>query len=203
MELFTQLHALNPKQWTDFKSFGKRYCMDKSKNNPSTTTKSLHSNHNKYSHWGDNIYKGANNLQELHVLLTATLMIRRQKINILTQLPKKKRYIINVSIEDNTVKQSLEKILEELANYQELEHRTNKKRKNRKRQIKYMDDDDAFDNINDDNNDEEKHVMKAQEKSLLMELFTRSGPAKLPAVLKQIDTFLEDELSGKVSFIHI
>jgi hypothetical protein len=85
IELFTQLHALDPSTWSNEKTYGKRYCKMKR---------------------GSKIgfgqeYKGASNTHELHVILTSTLMIRRLKIDILRQLPKKQRRIVKVEVQDD------------------------------------------------------------------------------------------------------
>ena len=40
--------------------------------------------------------------------------------------------------------------------------------------------------------------MRARKKHVLLQLFTKSGEAKLPGILAHLTTFLDDPLSGKV-----
>ena len=46
---------------------------------------------------------------------------------------------------------------------------------------------------------EELNDLVRQRKNYLMELFTKSGEAKLPAILKQLKSFLDNPISGKVA----
>lgn len=188
VELFTQLHALQPTQWNDFKAFGKRYCVDP---RPSKE-KSIYNSHNRFS-YGDNAFKGANNTQELHVILTSTIMIRRLKKDILTQLPQKKRYLVKVGVEDESERRRLRGMLSQLSQYEELL----KKRKvtRTKHRLAYDDDDN---DIGEEANVDPLDDAKKKRKSLLMELFRDSGIAKLPSILKQLQRFLDVDGSGKV-----
>jgi SWI/SNF-related matrix-associated actin-dependent regulator of chromatin subfamily A-like protein 1 len=45
-------------------------------------------------------YSGSSNIQELHALLRATVMIRRLKKDILASLPAKQRTLVTVTIEE-------------------------------------------------------------------------------------------------------
>ena len=63
---------------------------------------------------------------------------------------------------------------------------------------------DQRDNSEDRSNQnfsKEDQVLNAVRKALLMELFHRSGPAKLPSILNHINNFLGDPFSGKVCVI--
>lgn len=95
IELFTQLNALDASIWNDEKSYGKRYCKMK------RSSKSV-----KSSGFG-NEFKGASNTRELHIILTNTVMIRRLKKDILSQLPAKIRKIIKVEISDQQKREEL------------------------------------------------------------------------------------------------
>jgi hypothetical protein len=56
------------------------------------TYKSLHEYGNRYCIGGNfGVYQGSSNLQELHGLVKATVMIRRLKRDVLSQLPQKRR----------------------------------------------------------------------------------------------------------------
>ncbi|CAM9826147.1 unnamed protein product, partial [Phaeothamnion confervicola] len=81
VELFTQLHALRPETWDSLHNFGLRYCAGKK------------------GRFGWD-YSGSSNIPELHALLRATVMVRRLKKDILTQLPPKKRTLVEVPVEN-------------------------------------------------------------------------------------------------------
>jgi len=78
-EIFNLLHIIRPDIFSTFKDFGKRYCSPK---------------HNKWSMGLD--YTGSSNLKELHYILTHSVMIRRLKQDVLTELPMKLRQKIQV-----------------------------------------------------------------------------------------------------------
>ncbi|KAE9455034.1 hypothetical protein C3L33_13074, partial [Rhododendron williamsianum] len=69
IELFKQLEALYPNVYKNVHEFGNRYC--------------------KGGIFG--VYQGASNHEELHNLMKATLMIRRLKRDVLSELPVKRR----------------------------------------------------------------------------------------------------------------
>ena len=99
IELFTQLNALNKDFWTSEKDFFNRYCKKNS------NTKSNKKSKNKTVTLGSNV--GANHTQELHLLLKSTIMIRRLKKDVLSQLPPKTRVQIFVDIQDENLKNDL------------------------------------------------------------------------------------------------
>jgi SWI/SNF-related matrix-associated actin-dependent regulator 1 of chromatin subfamily A len=198
VELFTQLHALLPKVWSDFKSFGKRYCVDP---RPSKD-KSLFNSHNRFQ-YGENAFKGANNTQELHVLLTSTIMLRRLKKDILKQLPQKRRYLVKVNIEDENTRRCLQASLVQLAQYEELLTKKKASRAKRRKNADYNDDEnfDTAEDLPAKSDDPEMDPLKtakSKRKSLLMELFRDSGIAKLSAIWKQLQRLLEMDSAGKV-----
>jgi hypothetical protein len=59
----------------------------------------------------------------------------------------------------------------------------------------------AGDVANRERNAVELAELKQRKKHVLMALFTKSGEAKLPAILKHLDAFLDNPLSGKVIII--
>eukprot|EP00890_Picochlorum_soloecismus_P000494 jgi/Picsp_1/1445/NSC_04924-R1_swi snf-related matrix-associated actin-dependent regulator of chromatin subfamily a-like protein 1-like len=90
-EIFTQLTSLLPKASLKLKDFGERYCTG-----------------NRFDKYG-----GAKNLEELHALLRGSVMIRRLKSGVLTQLPKKRRQQIFLSL-DEKFKKELSKLQEQM-----------------------------------------------------------------------------------------
>ncbi|KAH9322233.1 hypothetical protein KI387_016872, partial [Taxus chinensis] len=78
IELFTQLQALHPTVYKNVHHYGQRYC--------------------KGGYFG--IYQGASNHEELHALMKTTVMIRRLKKDVLSELPVKRRQQILISLEE-------------------------------------------------------------------------------------------------------
>lgn len=85
-ELYGLLSWLNPVEWPANKFFGfaKRYC----------DAKQVKIGRDKWA-WD---FTGASNLEELHHKLRSTLMIRRLKENVLTELPDKIRQVIEMPV---------------------------------------------------------------------------------------------------------
>ncbi|KAH0621269.1 hypothetical protein JD844_022374 [Phrynosoma platyrhinos] len=79
-ELYTQMAAVRPSFFPQFHAFGLRYC--DAKQRP----------------WGWD-YSGSSNLGELKLLLEESIMIRRLKSNVLSQLPAKQRKVVVVAPE--------------------------------------------------------------------------------------------------------
>jgi SWI/SNF-related matrix-associated actin-dependent regulator 1 of chromatin subfamily A len=77
VELFTQLHYLDPVAWPNFFTYGKRYCAA----------------HQNGFGWD---FKGSSNLDELNLRLRSSIMIRRMKSEVLTDLPAKSRQVISL-----------------------------------------------------------------------------------------------------------
>ena len=82
-EIFTLLKYLDPKRWTSFGTFAKRYCGGF------------------FDGYGMQA-NGASNLDELQARLRETVMVRRLKADVLTELPAKRRQIIVVDCDDDT-----------------------------------------------------------------------------------------------------
>ena len=78
-ELWTLIHALRPDVWADFFPFGRRYCAGYQKSIGRRTF------------WD---FSGASHLDELQEKLRATCMVRRRKVDVLTELPPKRRELI-------------------------------------------------------------------------------------------------------------
>ncbi|XP_048808882.1 SWI/SNF-related matrix-associated actin-dependent regulator of chromatin subfamily A-like protein 1 isoform X3 [Lagopus muta] len=79
-ELYTQIAAVQPGFFPQFHTFGLRYC--DAKKTP----------------WGWD-YSGSSNLAELKILLEESIMIRRLKSDVLSQLPAKQRKMVVVAPE--------------------------------------------------------------------------------------------------------
>ncbi|XP_015784832.1 SWI/SNF-related matrix-associated actin-dependent regulator of chromatin subfamily A-like protein 1 [Tetranychus urticae] len=79
MELFTQLQAVDPKTFAKKHDFGMRYCDGKA------------------TQWGYD-YRGTSNPDELRILLETTIMIRRLKVDVLQELPPKRRAVVMLDI---------------------------------------------------------------------------------------------------------
>ncbi|XP_070585902.1 SWI/SNF-related matrix-associated actin-dependent regulator of chromatin subfamily A-like protein 1 [Erythrolamprus reginae] len=79
-ELYTQIAMVQPTYFPKFHDFGVRYC--DAKQRP----------------WGWD-YSGSSNLGELKLLLQETIMIRRLKCDVLSQLPAKRRKMVVVTPE--------------------------------------------------------------------------------------------------------
>ncbi|KRZ72535.1 SWI/SNF-related matrix-associated actin-dependent regulator of chromatin subfamily A-like protein 1 [Trichinella papuae] len=78
-ELFTQIDCIAPRMFKNFLEFGQRYCNPKMIKLGSKTV---------YD------YSGASNLEELQLILKETIMLRRTKDQVLSQLPPKIRKVV-------------------------------------------------------------------------------------------------------------
>jgi SWI/SNF-related matrix-associated actin-dependent regulator of chromatin subfamily A-like protein 1 len=195
MELFTQLNALNKKAWPDEKEFGKRYCRTNNSSavsldyqpdgSPDDASSTLVSNNSFHTE-----FKGASNTQELHVMLTSTLMIRRLKKDILQSLPSKQREVIRVEVQDETKREELRRLL---ALFKANEESKESGNTSSVKKLKRNETSSAA--VSSSNNSE---TSEHEKMSLLLQLFTQSGEAKLPGVLQHIKKFLDDPNSGKI-----
>jgi len=79
-ELYSVVSLICPGLFPNFMDFQLRYCNLKM---------------DRWGRWNDN---GASNIDELNKLLTTTVMIRRKKVDVLKDLPKKTRSVIPVEI---------------------------------------------------------------------------------------------------------
>lgn len=96
IEIFSLINALDPDTWGDKWKFAHRYCDAK---------------HTGYG-WD---FSGASNLDELQQKLRSSIMVRRLKNDVLTELPPKRRQIIELP---NNTKTSAA-IAEEMRNWKE------------------------------------------------------------------------------------
>eukprot|EP00249_Psilotum_nudum_P017769 c26481_g1_i1 orf=136-2202(+) len=83
IELYKQLEALQPGVYKNVHEYGRYFCMG--------------------GFFG--VYQGASNCEELHALMKSTVMIRRLKRDVLSQLPLKRRQQIFLSLDEKGQKQ--------------------------------------------------------------------------------------------------
>jgi len=81
IELFPVLHALDPVAWPSFVSFAYRYCAAQK------------------TRFGFDV-SGSSHSAELQDRLRSTVMVRRLKADVLTELPPKQRQVIEIDAED-------------------------------------------------------------------------------------------------------
>lgn len=81
IEIFNAINAINDKLFPNYFHFGKRYCG---------------AVNNGYG-WD---FSGASNVEELHRKLTASIMIRRKKADVLKDLPPKRKIVIPLEIQN-------------------------------------------------------------------------------------------------------
>lgn len=96
-DLFPLLHTLVPKMFPDFMPFAIRYC--------GAFLQEIKVRGREKKVWNTN---GASNEQELQDILRSTVMIRRLKRDVLPQLPKKVRQIIEIENSEASVGQEQE-----------------------------------------------------------------------------------------------
>lgn len=142
IELFKQLEALQPAIYRSVHEYGKRYCMG--------------------GLFG--VYQGASNCEELHTLMKSTIMIRRLKKDVLSELPLKRRQQIYLSLDERGLKQmrvlfyELETVKRDLKSCQSVE-------------------------------DAEK--LKYSERQLISKIYTETAQVKVPAVQDYLSTIIE------------
>lgn len=183
-EIFTQLSAIDNIKWNDPHLFSKRYCQSR-----------------RVKKEGQEDYTHASNIEELHTLLTASIMLRRIKSNILKQLPKKKRLTKTVEVEDKTLaaelKADLEEFRERASELAELSTAAKRDQRKRPRAASFVEEEKPVGGVIDIEA-QNRREMAQQKKALLMSLFRRTGPAKLPAAENRIKELLSDEAGEKI-----
>jgi SWI/SNF-related matrix-associated actin-dependent regulator 1 of chromatin subfamily A len=84
-EFYNLLRILRPDIFYSFRQFALRYCSPKE------------------SYFGID-WTGSSNMRELHLAIGNSVMIRRLKVDVLTELPAKRRQRISISTDSNQVK---------------------------------------------------------------------------------------------------
>ncbi|KAF6167225.1 hypothetical protein GIB67_029863 [Kingdonia uniflora] len=142
IELFKQLEALYPAVYNNIHYYGNRYC--------------------KGGIFG--AYQGASNHEELHNLMKATLMIRRLKKEVLSELPVKRRQQVFLDLAEKDMKPIN-------ALFRELEVVKNR--------------------IKDCKSQEEVESLKFTQKNIINKIYNESAEAKIPAVQDYLGTVIE------------
>ncbi|XP_057818807.2 uncharacterized protein LOC131031948 isoform X2 [Cryptomeria japonica] len=142
IELFTQLQALHPSAYKNVHHYGQRYC--------------------KGGYFGT--YQGASNLDELHALMKKTVMIRRLKKDVLSELPVKRRQQVLLSLDDKGLQQ-MRALFFELGSI--------------KKKMELC------------NLDEEVQMLRLSQQQLISKIYTESAEVKIPAVLDYMQTMIE------------
>lgn len=93
VELFSQVNAIAPCLFPSYNEYVVRYC------------------NARQTYWGFDV-TGSSHLDELHTLLTGTILIRRKKDDVLTQLPEKVRQVTWVETKPSIMKQVARKQVE-------------------------------------------------------------------------------------------
>lgn len=154
IELFKQLEALQPGTYRSVHEYGKRYCMG-----------------GKFG-----VYQGASNCEELHALMKSTIMIRRLKKDVLSELPLKRRQQIYLSLDERGLKQM--RIL-----FHELE--------TIRRDLKSCASQEDVENL------------RYSERQLISKIYTESAEVKIPAVQDYLSTVIEADCKFLVFAHHI
>ncbi|EEE67662.1 hypothetical protein OsJ_25277 [Oryza sativa Japonica Group] len=144
IELFTQLQALYPTVYKNVNEYGNRYC--------------------KGGFFG--LYQGASNHEELHNLMKATVMIRRLKKDVLSQLPVKRRQQAFLDLSEKEMRH-IRALFHELETV--------------KIKIQSCDSQETMDSL------------KFAQKNLINKIYNDSAEAKIPAVLDYLGTIIEAE----------
>lgn len=143
IELFTQIQALYPTVYKSVSEYGNRYC--------------------KGGFFG--LYQGASNHEELHNLMKATVMIRRLKKDVLSQLPVKRRQQVFLDLSEKDVK-NVRALFIELETL--------------KVKIESSDSKEMIDSL------------RFAYQNIVNKIYTDSAVAKIPAVLDFLGTMIEE-----------
>jgi len=149
LELYPQIQAVQPQLFPKFFDYGRRYCAGQQ------------------GHFGWD-FRGASNLRELQLLLERTLMLRRTKETVLSQLPRKIRQQVFLQVPA--------KETERLHRLEDL----------------------SFENEDGGGGGDGDLDQLMQRKAEYMALWRRTSEIKLPAMLDYLDELLENRPGQKV-----
>jgi SWI/SNF-related matrix-associated actin-dependent regulator 1 of chromatin subfamily A len=176
-ELHTQLSCVLPNVFRHFPSFGDRYCDPK----PQPFGRGMD-------------YSGASNLQELHLLLTESLMIRRQKAEVLGNMPSKRRHQLLLTIPKEQQKmlismaKELAKLSQSLASSSGSKRKPKKTGNNRKGAKLAMDE---AEEAEEDFSGLDVASLRGRQRTVVLELFQNAGRAKLPSAIAHLEECLK------------
>lgn len=138
VELFSQVNAIAPNLFPCYNDYVIRYC------------------NARQTYWGFDV-NGSSNLEELHTILTGTILIRRKKDDVLTQLPEKIRQVTWVE-----TKSSVMRLVEQ----------------------KHVEFEDAKKAANEASSPEEANGLSMRVKGLQNELYALTAEAKIDSILE-------------------
>ncbi|KAL3685839.1 hypothetical protein R1sor_003861 [Riccia sorocarpa] len=185
IELFKQLQALQPTVYQKINEYGGRYCQGVSDYLPLAESllffchnlcfEKLSGGSGVISLAADSIlpqgffgvWQGSSNREELHALVKSTVMIRRLKSDVLTQLPKKRREQIFMTLDEKGMNQ-IRALLHELDSVKTAMQAALKA-----------------------GNKEEVMDMRAEERTLISKIYSETAEVKIPAVQEFLETMLE------------
>uniref|UniRef100_A0A1D1Y6V2 Zinc finger Ran-binding domain-containing protein 3 n=2 Tax=Anthurium amnicola TaxID=1678845 RepID=A0A1D1Y6V2_9ARAE len=153
IELFKQLQALYPDVYKNVHEYGNRYCRG--------------------GVFG--LYQGASNHEELHNLMKATVMIRRLKKDVLSELPVKHRQQVFLELGEKDMKQVR-------ALFRELEVIKN--------------------NIQTCDSQEKVKSLKISQRNIINKIYNDSAEAKIPAVIDYLGTVIEADCKFLIFAYH-
>lgn len=155
-ELFPQLHALFPRVFPTFSPFAFRYCDFK---------KSVFG-------WDSS---GASNISELNIVLRS-IMVRRLKKDVLTELPSKMRETLDVVLKKSEIRE-MQPLFDQLESLNQ--------------QLRA---------VTEATDDDRMKVFKRQ--SLVSELFRKTCAAKIPAVQEYVTNLVHASDNQHILFAH-
>ena len=168
IELFTSLHYLYPETWKSVMYYGKRYCGGFQ---------------GEYG-WD---FSGASNLDELQIKLRETVLVRRLKADVLSELPSKTRQIIELPL--NGTSKAVKHEQKVIAKYNTLKDRL-----------------DMLKDVKPDDYEKAVKQLRSEFKVAFDEISKvrhDTAVAKVPAVVNHINDILEDNSDYKlVVFAH-
>jgi SWI/SNF-related matrix-associated actin-dependent regulator 1 of chromatin subfamily A len=174
VEIQPLLGALLPAEFGNFFTFAKRYCAAR-----------------QTKHGWD--FSGSSNLEDLQTRLRAKCMVRRLKKDVLTELPAKRRQVIELPMEDSAVKHAFKA---ENEAYDEYEDGLNDLQETAN-MAKALDDADAY-----------KAAVAKLAESAKIAFESMSGArsalalAKIPAVIDHINSVMESGVDKLIVFCH-
>eukprot|EP00696_Hemimastix_kukwesjijk_P010331 gnl/Hemi2/23027_TR7710_c0_g1_i1.p1 gnl/Hemi2/23027_TR7710_c0_g1~~gnl/Hemi2/23027_TR7710_c0_g1_i1.p1 ORF type:complete len:780 (+),score=147.86 gnl/Hemi2/23027_TR7710_c0_g1_i1:118-2457(+) len=146
IELYNQIHVVDHSVFPNMKLFGNRYC------------------DGKRGRFGVD-FTGASHLTELNVILTKTVLVRRLKKDVLTQLPPKRRQQVHIAI-DYKDSLDLKKMFKQMMEYSCV--------------------------LQNSRNEDEIAKTQNKRRALMHNMFQVTGDAKIEAVLEYIDMVREN-----------
>ncbi|KAH9519017.1 Swi SNF matrix associated, actin dependent regulator of chromatin [Bulinus truncatus] len=159
-ELYPQIDAVCPKKFGTFWQFAARYC----------DSRTVY-----FGKFRKQSFDGASNLEELQKLLIDILMIRREKSQVLTELPPKQRQRVLFELKDSPLKKE---ILDKFVELKKKIHQGYKEVKNI-----FLDSEKTIDNSS----------QQLSTFSQISELYKLSGNAKIGPVREYIEMLCDNE----------